>query len=167
VKRLETKQRIDSPDKTHPFSPLLCREKAFIRESAHAQWEKNGKSPQKAATSAKLTRHYQLSMLDDFTAPGRGTGPTYLLTQLRTGHCWLSTYAKAFRFQDNDRCVCSNRETLSHVLWDCPKPRVLRRKLKERVGDAFGSVACLLGASPGVGRGKPISIVLHCGSYHR
>lgn len=26
----------------------------------------------------------------------------YLLTQFQTGHCWLSAYAKAFRFRDDD-----------------------------------------------------------------
>lgn len=40
----------------------------------------------------------------------------YLLTPIRTGHCWLSTYATAFRFQNNDRYVCGDRETVIHVL---------------------------------------------------
>jgi hypothetical protein len=30
-------------------------------------------------------------------------GRAYLLTQLRTGHNWLSTYAKTFGFRDNDK----------------------------------------------------------------
>jgi hypothetical protein len=39
----------------------------------------------------------------------------YLLTQLRTGHNWLSTYAKTFGFRDNDQCVCGAQETVTHV----------------------------------------------------
>lgn len=142
------------PGKTHPFSPLISREKAFIRKTVHAQWEKEWKETTKGGHLRKI----------DKTLPAKYTrrlyGPlprnwAYLLTQMRTGHCWLSTYAKAFRFQDNDRCVCSDRETLTHVLWDCPNLRDLRRELRGRVGDAFGSVSCLLGGSPEGGRGKP------------
>lgn len=71
-----------------------------------------------------------------------------------TGHCWPSTYAKPFRFQDNDRCFCGNRETDSCSM-DSPNLRDLRRELRGRVGDTFGSVSCLLGGSQERGRGKP------------
>ena len=150
--RLATEAAI--PGKTHPFSPLLSREKAFIRKTVHAQWEKEWKETTKGGHLRKI----------DKTLPAKYTrrlyGPlprnrAYLLTQMRTGHCWLSTYAKAFRFQDNDRCACGDRETLAHVLWDCPNLRDLRRELRGRAGDTFSSVSCLLGGSQEGGRGKP------------
>ena len=85
----------------------------------------------------------------------KGINRAYLLTQMRTRHCWLSTYAKTFRFQDNDRCVCGDRETVTHILWDCPHLRDSRRELRERIGDAFSSVSSLLGGSQAGRRGKP------------
>ena len=78
----------------------------------------------------------------------------YLLTQLRTGHYWLATFAKAFRFQDNDRCVCGHRETLKHVLWDCPLLRELRQELRRKVGDASNNVSSLLGGPREERRGQ-------------
>ena len=71
----------------------------------------------------------------------------YLLTQIRSGHCWLSTYGKLFGFRDDDRCLCGERESIIHVLLDCPLLRDLRRELREKVGDALNSMSVLLGGS--------------------
>jgi hypothetical protein len=79
----------------------------------------------------------------------------YLLMQLRSGHCWLATYAKAFRFRDDDLCVCGERESVTHVLLDCPDLKDLRRELRTKAGDAFSSVSALLGGSEEGRRGKP------------
>lgn len=38
-----------SPGKTHPFCPLLTREKAFIHDSIHAQWEQEWQSSTKGS----------------------------------------------------------------------------------------------------------------------
>ncbi|KAI2736044.1 hypothetical protein DTO013E5_9199 [Penicillium roqueforti] len=79
----------------------------------------------------------------------------YLLTQLRTGHNWLSTYAKKFGFRDDDRCECGGaQETVSHVLLECPKLRELRIELRRSVGDALNSVSSLLGGSTEGERGN-------------
>lgn len=75
---------------------------------------------------------------------------TYLLVQLRTGHSWLATFAKLFGFQEDNRCVCGAVETVLHVVIDCPRLREARRKLRDQVGDAFNSIATLLG-----GRNEP------------
>ena len=82
----------------------------------------------------------------------------YLLTQLRTGHNWLSTYAKKFGFRDDDRCECGAQETVSHVLLECPKLRALRMILRSRVGDALNSVSSLLGGSTEGERGNPDTV---------
>ena len=134
------------PGKTHTFCPLLSWEKAFIRENIHLQCEKEWKESREGghlrtiynALPAKYTRQLYGPL---------PRNQAYLLAQLRTGHCWLSVYAKAFQFQLYDPCVCGDRETLKHVLWDCPDLRNSRRILLGEVDDAFNSVSSLLGPS--------------------
>ncbi|KAJ5642550.1 reverse transcriptase [Penicillium lividum] len=142
------------PGKNHPFRPLLTRENAFIREKIHAQWKQEWRSSAKGAHLRKI----------DHTLPARYTrklygslprNRAYLLTQLRTGHNWLSTYAKRFGFRDDDQCECGARETVSHVLLECPNLRELRVELRRNAGDAFHSVSSLLGGSNEGERGKP------------
>ena len=60
---------------------------------------------------------------------------TYLFTQLRKGYTWLGTYAKFRKFSEGDRRVCGAKETVVHVLVDCRELQVLRRQLRERVGE--------------------------------
>ncbi|KAI3109765.1 hypothetical protein CBS147330_9936 [Penicillium roqueforti] len=74
-----------SPGKSHPFRSLLTREKAFVRGKIAAQWEQEWRT----STVRK---------------PSQGEG--VLLTQLRTGHNWLSTYCKKIGYGDDDRCDC-------------------------------------------------------------
>ncbi len=50
----------------------------------------------------------------------------YLLTQLRSGNSWLSTYAKTFGIREDDQCVCGAQETVTHVLMDCQELAELR-----------------------------------------
>lgn len=74
---------------------------------------------------------------------------TYLLVQLRTGHSWLATFAKLFGFRDDNKCVCGAVETVVHVVVDCPRLGEARKKLRDQVGDAFSSIATLLGGRNG------------------
>jgi ribonuclease HI len=76
----------------------------------------------------------------------------YLLTQLRSDHSWLSSYGKKRNFVDHDKCSCGAVETVVHVLVDCPLLRELRWKLRRKVGNAFGSIATLLGGRNGQGQ---------------
>ena len=79
----------------------------------------------------------------------------YLLTQLRTGHNWLSTHARQFGFRDDDQCECGARETVSHVLLECPNLEEQRAELQSKVGGALTSVSSLLGGSNEGEKGKP------------
>jgi ribonuclease HI len=146
-----------SPGKTHPFRPLLTRERAYFRRNIYAQWEQEWKSSTKGGHLRKV----------DNTLPARYTrrlygnlprNRAYLLTQLRTGHNWLSTYRKKVGYSDNDQCVCGAQETVTHVLVDCPNLRDLRRELRREVGDTFNSVPGLLGGSKQGERGKPDTV---------
>jgi ribonuclease HI len=132
------------PGQTHPFSPLLSRERAHIRKGIYAQWESEWKESRNGSHLRKIDN----SLPAKYTRQLYGNLPrnrAYLLTQLRTGHCWLSTYAKLFRRREDDRCVCGARESVMHVLLDCPALSHLRRELREKVGDALNNISTLLG----------------------
>ncbi|KAJ5987715.1 hypothetical protein N7481_002925 [Penicillium waksmanii] len=129
IQRAVWRNRQPYRGKTGGFCPLLSREKAFVHKDIHIQLEKEWKE-------SRADSHLRTN---DNTLPAKYTrrlyGPltrnrAYLLRQLLTGHCWLSTFGKAFRFQGNDRCICGDREILKHVLWDCPALRVLRWELQ-------------------------------------
>jgi ribonuclease HI len=145
------------PGKTHPFRPLLTRKKALIRSKISAQWAHEWKSTPKGSHLRKIDN----ALPAIHTRKLYGSLPrnrAYLLTQLRTGHNWLSTYAKAHKFRDDDRCVCGAQETVTHVLVDCPRLRELRRELRKEVGDAFNCVSSLLGGSSEGRKGKPDTV---------
>jgi len=145
------------PGKSHPFRPLLSRENAFVRGDIYAQWGREWKSSTKGAHLRKI----------DGTLPARYTrklygnlprNRAYLLTQLRTGHNWLSSYRKAIGYSEHDRCECGAQETVAHVLIQCPRLRELRTELRRKVGDAFNSVSSLLGGSNEGDKGKPDTV---------
>jgi ribonuclease HI len=146
-----------SPGKTHPFRPLLSRERAYIRRNIYAQWEREWKSSTKGGHLRKVDN----TLRARYTRWLYGNLPrnrAYLLTQLRTGHNWLSTYRKNVGYSDNDQCVCGAQETVTHVLVDCPNLRDLRRELRREAGDAFNSVSSLLGGSKQGEKGKPDTV---------
>jgi ribonuclease HI len=146
-----------SPGKSHSFRPLLTREKASIRSNIIAQWEHEWRSTNKGGHLRKIDN----TLPSAYTRKLYGNlarGQAYLLTQLRTGHNWLSTYAKLFRFREDDQCVCGAQETVTHVLVDCPILKDLRRELRQKVGDAFNSVSSLLGGSKQGEQGKPDTV---------
>jgi ribonuclease HI len=143
--------------KTHPFRPLLTRERAHIRSNILAQWEQEWKSSAKGAHLRSIDK----TLPATYTRRLYGNLPrirAYLLTQLRTGHNWLSTYAKTFGFRDDDQCECGAQETVVHVLVDCPRLRDSRRVLRREVGDAFNSVSSLLGGSKEGEGGNPDTV---------
>ncbi|KAF7136975.1 hypothetical protein CNMCM5793_006679 [Aspergillus hiratsukae] len=145
------------PGKTHPFRPLLSRETARLRGNILNQWEQEWKSSNKGGHLRKIDG----TLPATYTRRLYGSLPrnrAYLLTQLRTGHNWLSTYAKTFGFRDDDKCVCGAQETVTHVLVDCPNLKDLRRKLRSEVGDAFSSDSSLLGGSTEGKKGKPDTV---------
>ncbi|KAJ6016451.1 reverse transcriptase [Penicillium herquei] len=129
------------PGKTHPFRPLLTRENAFIRDKIYAQWEQEWKSSIKGAHLRRI----------DNTLPARYTrklygnlprNRAYLLTQLRTGRNWLSTYAKKFGFRDDDNVNAERGRQSAMYYWSVP--------IYENCG-----VSSLLGGSNEGEKGKP------------
>ncbi len=142
------------PGQTHSFRALLTREMALIRDNIQTRWEQDWSSNVKGDHLRKIDN----TLPANYTRKLYGSLPrnrAYLLTQLRTGHNWLSTFAKKRGFRDDDQCACGARETVVHVLVDCPRLQGLRMKLRRDVGDAFNSVPSLLGGSNQGKKGNP------------
>jgi hypothetical protein len=61
--------------------------------------------------------------------------PEDLVYDIGAGHSMalfpilLAIYAKIYRFKEEDKCECRARETVVHILVDCPKLREPRKKL--------------------------------------
>jgi ribonuclease HI len=146
-----------SPGKSHPFRPLLTRERAFIRGNIAAQWEQEWRTSSKGGHLRKIDDNLPATHTRKLYG-SLPRGRAYLLTQLRTGHNWLSTYRKKVGYDDDDRCDCGAQETVTHVLVDCPRLVGLRRKLRREVGDAFNNVSSLLGGSKQGEKGKPDTV---------
>ncbi|CRL30010.1 unnamed protein product [Penicillium camemberti] len=137
----------------HPFCSLLPRERAHIRQGIHAQWKKEWNE---SSTGAHL-RQIDDTLPAQYTRRLYGSLPrnrAYLLTQLRTGHCWLSTYAKAFRFRNDDLCVCGERESVHHVLLDSLRLGGPSKKLRERLATLPTAYRHCWGGPGEEGRGK-------------
>jgi ribonuclease HI len=142
------------PGQTHSFRPLLTRETALFRDKIYAQWKHEWSTSTKGDHLQKIDS----TLPAKYTRKLYGSLPrnrTYLLTQLRTGHNWLSTFAKKRNFRDDDQCACGARETVVHVVIDCPRLQGLRKKLRREVGDAFNSISSLLGGSNQGKKGNP------------
>jgi hypothetical protein len=57
-------------------------------------------------------------------------------------------------FHEEDKCECKARETVVHVLVDCPKLWEIRQQLRNKIGDAFNSIAGMLRGRPYDKQGK-------------
>ncbi|KAF7164513.1 hypothetical protein CNMCM6106_001031 [Aspergillus hiratsukae] len=135
------------PDKGHPFQHLLSREKGFICRKIQKEWEQEWKTSKKGGH----LRRIDTALPSIHTRRMYGSLPrnrAYLLTQLRTGHSWLATHGKRHRFREDDKCECGAKETVVHVLVDCPKLKELRQELRRKVGNAFNNIADMLGGGP-------------------
>jgi hypothetical protein len=129
---------------SHQFRNLLWRERGTIRDKIITEWETEWKGSSKGGHLRRIdsglpsihTRHLYGSL---------PRNRAYLLTQLRTGHSWLASHAKLHRFREDDKCECDARETVVHVLIDCPRLSTLRQKLREEVGEAFNNITLMLG----------------------
>ena len=58
---------------------------------------------------------------------------------------WLAPYGKLYGHREDDKCECGAKETVAHVILDCPKLRTPRQKLRKEVGEAFGDISAMLG----------------------
>ena len=140
-----------STTEDHDFRTPLSAYRKTVRQTIEKEWRdewtasKNGKYLKKIDSG--LPNKRALRLYGCLTRH-----ETYLFTQLRSDHSWLFTYGKKRKFVDHDKCACGAVETVVHVLVDCPLLRELRQALRRKVGDAFGSIATLLGGRNGQGQ---------------
>ena len=142
------------PGRTHPFRPLLSRENAFVRRKIYAQWGQEWRTSTKGARLRKIDG----GLPARYTRKLYGNLPrnrAYLLTQLRTDHNRLSTYAKKFGFREDGLCECGEQEPVAHVLIECPRLRELRVILRRKTGDTLSGVSSLLGGAIEGEQGEP------------
>ena len=142
-----------SPTKNHESRKPLVALKREHREDMIREWQqewqvsKNGQYLKRIHEGLPSKRALRLH-------DGMSRYETYFFTQLRLGHNWLKSSAKARRLSDDDKCECGAIETVVHVIVDCPKLCVIRKELRAKVGDSFNSVAWMLGGRQKNARGK-------------
>lgn len=138
------KEAVDS-NNSHPFHSLATGERRSYHENILTEW----KNEWKGSSKGKHLRQVDSMLPSVHTRRLYDSLPrnrVYLLLQLRTGHSWLATHAKERRLSDNDKCECGAKETVVHVLVDCPKLRDLRRQLRGKIGESFNNISAMLGS---------------------
>ena len=146
------KQAVSSQE-DHDFDRLL----STFRRTGHQKIEDEWRREWAATQNGKYLKRIDESLPAKRALRIYGSltrHQTYLLAQLRTGHSWLATYGRSRGFTDDDRCACGAAETVVHVVVDCPRLREARQQLRKKVGDAFNSIASMLGGQPRSGQGK-------------
>jgi hypothetical protein len=132
------------PVESHRFRHLASRQKRCNEDRIVTEWENAWKSSEKGGHLRQIDTMLPSSRtrrLCDSLPRNR----TYLLTQLRTGHSWLAAHAKLHRLRDDDKCQCGAKETVVHVLVDCPRLKNLRQQLRWKIGEAFNDISAMLG----------------------
>jgi ribonuclease HI len=141
------------PSQDHEFGRPLPYQKVEFRRQMLKEWQQEWQTSDKGKHLRKLDDGLPAKRTQRLYGPLQ-RHQTYLLTQLRTGHAWLATYAKLHRFSDEDKCECGARETVVHILVDCPKLCDVRQQLREKIGDAFNNIADMLGGKSENMQGK-------------
>jgi ribonuclease HI len=131
-------------DESHRFHHLASRLRRSNEEKIITEWENAWKSSEKGGHLRKIDTMLpspRTRRLYDVLPRNR----SYLLMQLRTGHSWLATHAKRQKLRDDDKCQCGAKETVVHVLVDCPRLKYLRQQLRRKIGEAFNDISAMLG----------------------
>jgi ribonuclease HI len=133
---------------THDFHKPVSLRRAYNRALALKHWKSEwaiaGKGGFLRSIDSALPGRHVRHLYDS-----RRKKQSYFLMQLRSGHCWLATHGKKMRKREDDKCECGARESVKHVLMDCPKLRSARQKLREKIGPRFNSISLMLGGKPG------------------
>jgi hypothetical protein len=78
---------------------------------------------------------YQPSARDGYTTRCLGIAPTSIPS------CGLHG------FRDDDNCECVAKETVAHVILNCPKLRIAQEILCRESGEAFSDISTMLGGN--------------------
>ena len=143
------------PIKTHRFHRLVSMYKRGNREKIGEEWQNEWQSSERGKHLRQIDNGLPSKRAQYLYGP-LPRNRAYLLAQLRTGHSWLATHAKVQRFSEDDKCECGAKETVVHVLVDCPKLRDLRQQLRSKIGDSFNNISAMLGGKAPTGQGKSV-----------
>jgi ribonuclease HI len=135
------------PEERHCFRRPLTSQKQQNRIEMLQKWQKEWQTTEKG----KHLRRIDHGLPSKHTLKlygSRQRSRVYTLMQLRSRHSWLADHAKIRSFREDDRCACGARETVVHVLVDCPDLRELRKELRDKIGDAFNDISTMLGGKP-------------------
>ncbi len=138
-----------------PFCRLVSQERTAIRKNMHREWQQEWRTSKKGGHLRRIDAELPASRtrrLYDTLPRNRA----YLLTQLRAGHCWLAPYGKLYSFRNDDKCECGAKETVIHVLLDCPKLKVPGQTLRRETGEAFGDISAMLGGNKDTSHAKAV-----------
>jgi hypothetical protein len=154
-------------DESHQFRHLASRREKSNEDKIGTEWENAWKSSGKGGHLWKIDTMLpspRTRRLSDSLARNRAHLQTQR-TQVRTGHSWLVMHAKRQRFRNDDKCQCGAKETVVHVLVDCPRLINLRQQLQRKIGEAFNETSAMLGgkglARPGQGKGGNVHYILN------
>jgi ribonuclease HI len=122
-------RRAVGSNKIHPFCRLVSLKSGNT----------NGRHPKRVATFGGSTQSCLPSAPADYTIRCHGTEPIYLR------NCGLVTAGKLHGHREDDKCECGAKETVIHVLEDCPKLRMPQQKLRRELGETFSDIPAMLG----------------------
>ncbi|EDN08851.1 predicted protein [Histoplasma mississippiense (nom. inval.)] len=140
------KQSIN-PNPTRGFPKPASHLREASRNSTTQEWRDEWSSTAKGTHLRKI----------DAALPGQHTRRLYatlprprarLLAQLRTGHSWLNEFRNRIKYADDNKCECGAKESVHHVLVDCPRLQQQRRVLRQKIGDRFNNISLMLGGKP-------------------
>jgi ribonuclease HI len=134
-------------EEQHIFQRPLAAQKQQNQERVLKEWQEEWRTTEKGKHLRRIDDGLPSKHTQKLYGP-RQRNRAYLLTQLRTGHSWLASHAKVSRFREEDKCECGARETVVHVLVDCPLLQEPRRELRSKIGDAFNNISIMLGGKP-------------------
>jgi hypothetical protein len=135
------------PDEQHTFRRPLTTQKKHNKDRMLLEWRQDWQS----AKNTKHLRRIDKNLPSKHTLRlygSRQRNRAYILHQLRTGQSWLAEHGKIRGFREDDKCECGARETVVHVLVDCPHLQQLRQELRRKIGDAFNNISTMLGGKP-------------------
>ena len=136
-----------SREESHEFRHLVSARKRGIREKMLEEWQEEWQSTDKGKHLRRIDDGLPSKRTQSLYGPLQ-RNRAYLLAQLGTGHSWLATHAKIYGFKEEDKCECGARETVVHVLVDCPKLKEPRKQLRGKIKEAFNDVAGMVGGRP-------------------
>lgn len=93
----------------------LSRVKLHIKKQMMANWNQRYLS----LSTGKVTRRY-IKTVYDAELIWKTVKPNFFTSQVVTGHGAFKAYLKRFKIMQDDRCMCGDEQTSTHIVEVCP-----------------------------------------------